>query len=919
LTNVLQWLDSDPGYGLDQVEAQRRFAQHGPNELINGQAKSLWHILWEQLSEPLVVLLIAATIVSAGLGDYQEAVVILIIVVLNALLGASQEHRSEQAMAALRELAVPVVKVRRAGQWQERPATDLVIGDIVLLEAGNRVPADLRLLETANLRIQESALTGEAEPVDKNPKVLLQEHLPLGDRTNMAYMGTAVTYGRGYGVVTATGMDTELGHIAAMLDTVHAGPTLLQKRLMKLGRSLVAVSCAIVAVIFVLGLLRGEDFKLMFLTAVSIAVAAVPEGLPAVVTISLSLGSQRMLRRHALIRKLPAVETLGSVTSICSDKTGTLTENRMTVTALDVAGHELNLISYLRHHVSELGDAEQAPHLLIDQPALDLLIIGSALCNDALLEAAPPATDTKTTNAEAAHLPAENCYVVGEPTEGALVRAASQLGLSKTQLERDLPRVAELPFDAQRRRMTTLHRLPKHFKSVPFPLQWPWQQHMSLPYIAFTKGAIDSLLAICSEVWVEHHTEPLTEVWHDWILNRHNALAQAGTRVLGVAYKPCLSSELYPGLERNLIFIGLVGMSDPIRPDAKQAVQTCIRAGIRPVMITGDHPLTARHIAQQLGLAIEDGVLTGEDLRGLSIDDLVQRVEMVSVYARVTPEDKLKIIEALQRRGHIVAMTGDGVNDAPALKAADIGIAMGITGTDVAKEAADMALLDDNFATIVAAVREGRTIYANIRKFVQYLLSSNAGEIWVMLIAPFLGMPLPLLPLQILWINLMTDGLPALALGIEPAEQHIMQRPPLSPNESLFSRGLGSSIIWIGLLMGCFSLGPGYVYWLQHQPSWQTIIFTILTLAQMSNALALRSERLSFFQLGIGSNPLLLAAVILTFGLQMAVIYVPFLRAIFRTVPLNRNELLISLILSSGVFWSIELEKWISRLKSSKI
>jgi Ca2+-transporting ATPase len=902
-TETLQWLGSDTLQGLSEAEAHRRLAQEGPNELIKGQTKRVWRIIWEQLVEPLVVILIVAALVSASLGDYQEAIVILIIVLLNALLGVSQEYRSERAMAALRELAVPTVKVRRGRKWQERPATDLVVGDIVLLEAGNRVPADLRLLETANLRIQESALTGEAEPVEKDPRMLSPENLPLGDRRNMAYLGTVVLYGRGYGVVTATGMNTELGHIAAMLHTVHAGPTPLQQRLEQLGKGLVTLSLAIVGVIFVLGLLRGEDLKLMFLTAVSIAVAAVPEGLPAVVTIALALGSQRMLRRHALIRKLPAVETLGSVTTICSDKTGTLTENRMTVTALDVAGHQLDLTAYLRHNGTWLGDREIPPYVLADQPALGLLLMGSTLCNDAVLEVDPQLS--------------EHFQIVGEPTEGALVRAAAHLGLWKSKLEADLPRLAEIPFDAQRRRMTTLHRLsPKSVTLTlnPLNIDWPWShQDGGLPYIAFTKGAVDSLLQICSEVWVDHHTEPLTEVWGDWLLNRHDALAQEGTRVLGVACKPCLSPELYPGVERDLIFIGLVGMSDPIRPEAKEAVQTCISAGIRPVMITGDHPLTAQHIARELGLALDGQILTGQDLTKLSIETLTKRVQEVSVYARVTPEDKLKIIEALQRQGQVVAMTGDGVNDAPALKKADIGIAMGITGTDVAKEAADMALLDDNFATIVAAVREGRTIYDNIRKFVQYLLSSNTGEIWVMLIAPFLGMPLPLLPLQILWINLMTDGLPALALGVEPAERHIMQRPPYAPRENLFSRGLGISILWIGILMGALSLGAGYGYWAYHLSSWQTILFTVLTLSQLGNALALRSERASFFHLGLRSNPSLIAAVIFTFGLQMAVIYIPFLQAIFDTVPLSFNDLLICLLLSSGVFWAVELKKWRQR------
>lgn len=900
---VLQRCGTDAAQGLSQAEVSQRLARQGANELINGRTKSLWQMAWEQLTEPLVMLLIVATAVSTLLGDYREAVVILIIVGLNGLLGVSQEYRSERAMMALRELAVPTVKVRRDGHWQECSATQLVVGDLVQLEAGNRVPADLRLLETANLAIQEAALTGESVPVGKDPQVLPQDNWVLGDRHNMAYLGTVVEQGRGRGVVVATGMDTELGHIAALLGRVEVSQTPLQQRLGQLGRSLVMASLAIVGVIFILGLARGENLKLMFLTSVSIAVAAVPEGLPAVVTIALALGAQRMLQRQALIRKLPAVETLGSVTTICSDKTGTLTENRMTVTVLDVIGHRLNLTS-LRQAQGWPVKTANPPSFLDNQPALYLLLMGSALCNDAILEITPLAPD--------------HWQVVGEPTEGALVRAAAQLGLPKAELEAAWPRVAEIPFDAQRRRMSTLHR-----PATPTPalnIDWPWAigDH-GFPYVLFTKGAIDSLLPLCQEIWIDYRTEPLSELWQDWLLDTHSQLASEGSRVLGVACKPCLSKELTAHTEEGLVFIGLVGMSDPIRADAKQAIQLCISAGIRPVMITGDHPLTAQHIARELGLATNGQLLTGQDLMTLSVADLAQKVDATAVYARVTPEDKLKIIEALQHQGHIVAMTGDGVNDAPALKQADIGIAMGLTGTDVAKEAADMALLDDSFATIVAAVREGRMIYDNIRKFVHYLLSSNAGEIWVMLLAPFLGMPLPLQPLQILWINLMTDGLPALALGLEPAEKHIMQRPPYAPGENFFSRGLGWSIIWVGILMGGIALGTGYWAWQQGLGTWQTMLFTVLTLSQMGNALALRSQRLAFWQVGPWSNPALLAAVVFTFVAQVGVIYFSPLQQIFGTQPLSLGEFLLCLGLSSGVFVGIEAQKgWQRRRLRSK-
>ncbi|MDJ0632007.1 MAG: cation-translocating P-type ATPase [Xenococcaceae cyanobacterium MO_188.B29] len=902
---VLGKLGSNASSGLNRMEAARRLAEQGPNELQERGSKNPWLILWEQLIAPLVVILLVAAVVSASLGDYKEAMIIFLIVVLNALLGFNQEYRAEKAMAALKALAVPIVKVRREGRWQELSATELVVGDIVRLEAGNLVPADIRLLETANLRTQEASLTGESEPVDKISSALIGNNLPIGDRYNMAYMGTMVVYGRGQGIVTATGMNTELGKIAKMLQAVSSGLTPLQQRLEQLGKGLVTATLVLVFIIFILGLLRGEELQLMFLTTVSIAVAAVPEGLPAVVTIALALGSQRMLKRGALIRQLPAVETLGSVTTICSDKTGTLTENRMTVSVLDVVGRRLELTSYLPKAFPWLDVREEIPqNLLNDQPELALLLTGGSLCNDAQLEAIPERS---------------YCFqIVGEPTEGALVMAAARLGLWKAELESFFPRVAEVPFDAQRKCMTTIHQFPLSSSQLPSSLQIPWQWYQQmgkLPYIGFTKGAVDSLLEICSEVWVNDRPEVLTEVWRDYLITTNNELAQQGTRVLGVAFRPGLSARIDGGKtwERDLIFIGLVGMSDPVRKEVQEAVQTCINAGIRPVMITGDHPLTARYIARKLGIAIDGKILTGQDLANLSVRELEKQVEAVSVYARVTPEHKLNIVRALQHRGQIVAMTGDGVNDAPALKQADIGVAMGVTGTDVAKEAADMALLDDDFATIVAAVKQGRIIYDNIRKFIKYMLSSNTGEIWVMLVAPFLGMPLPLLPLQILWINLTTDGLPALALGVEPAERHVMSRPPYSPKEKIFSRGLGWNIIWVGILMGLVSLGTGYWYWLHDYAGWQTIVFTVLTLSQMGNALAIRSERDSLFQIGLLSNQPLLGAVALTLGLQLAVIYVPLLQQLFHTKALSLGELFVCLALSTVVFWSVELEKWLFR------
>jgi Ca2+-transporting ATPase len=901
-TEVLQQLGVEPNRGLSGPEPARRLAEYGPNELIERGAKSPWRILWEQLTATMVVILIVAAVLSAFLGDYEDAIAILAIVVINAALGFNQEYRAERAMAALKKLAVPIVKVRRDGRTQEISARDLVPGDIVLLEAGNLTPADGRLLESANLRIQEAALTGESEPVEKETLLLAGHDLPLGDRRNMAYMGTVVTYGRGLAVITETGMKTELGKIASLIQTVEREPTPLQRRLDQLGKGLAGAALALVAVIFGLGLWRGEELRLMFLTGVSMAVAAVPEGLPAVVTIALALGAQRMLRRNALIRKLPAVETLGSVTVICSDKTGTLTQNRMTVTVLDVAGNHVDLADF------SLAPSNSPPaeiHNLkskIDTPALGLLAVGGALCNDAVLEESPDQPS--------------GFHIVGDPTEAALVMAAKRMGLDKQELERVFPRVAELPFDSERKRMTTMHQLPTSQTQIPPVLSavWDWGGQLGgVSHAAITKGAVDGLLDISNQVWMDDRAEPLTEPLREWVVAANNQMAQEGIRVLGVGFRPL--NALPPkgqesSLEQELIFVGLIGMIDPARPEVKQAVQTCLAAGIRPVMITGDHPLTARHIARELGISNDERIVTGQELEVLPVEALVNVVEEVAVYARVAPEHKLKIVEALQERGQIVAMTGDGVNDAPALKKADIGVAMGITGTDVSKEAADMVLQDDNFATIVAAVEEGRVIYDNIRKFIRYLLTSNSGEIWVMLAAPFLGMPLPLLPLQILWINLVTDGLPALALSLEPAERNIMHRRPYQPNESVFGRGLGQHIIWVGVLIGLVSLALGYEYWLRQEAHWQTIVFTVLTLAQLFHVLAIRSERDSLFTIGLFSNRALLGAVLLTFLLQLAAIYLPFMQRFLETVALSIGDLVLCVLVSSVVFWAVELEKW---------
>ena len=883
-------LGTDGERGLSAAEAVRRLDEYGANELKEHGLKSPWRILWEQLTASMVVILIIAAVVSLFLGDEKDAIAILVIVVLNAVLGFQQEYKAERAMAALKALAVPTVRVMRDGNVREVSARELVPGDVVLLEMGNVIPADGRLIESVNLRIQESALTGESEPVEKGVEPLAgKDDLALADRKNMVYMGTVATYGRGTAVITSTGMETELGRIASMIQTVGLEATPLQRRLAQLGRGLAMAALALVGIVFTLGLMRGEGLEQMILISLSMAVAAVPEGLPAVVTIALALGSQRMLRRRALIRKLPAVEALGSVTVICSDKTGTLTINRMTATIIDVAGHELDLDTHLNHDDPLPDPAREPLSMLLQQPpAVGLLAMGGALCNDARLEP----------RSEEGEL--ERYHTLGDPTEGALVMTAARMGFWKSRLDAALPRVAEEPFESDRKRMTTVHVVDgketarsKAYRSFLDPLPgFPDEA----THVAFTKGAVDAVTSVSDRVMVDGRVEPLTEEWARRIQAGNDRLASKGMRVLGVACRPLRTDEVdahvrdKENLERHLIYLGMVGMIDPARSEVKDAVATCRTAGIRPVMITGDHPLTARYIAVNLGIARNDRILTGKDLDRLSVEDLEGMVEDVAIYARVSPEHKLNIVQALQDRGHIVAMTGDGVNDAPALKKADIGVAMGVTGTDVAKEVADMVLLDDNFATIVSAVEEGRVIYDNIRKFIKYILTSNSGEILVMLVAPFLGLPLPLLPLQILWINLLTDGLPGLALGVEPAEYDTMRRPPYRPDENIFGRGLGRHILWVGCVLGAVPLLVGYWYRSQGLENWRTMLFTVLTLSQLGHALAIRSNRFSLFTIGVMSNKPFLGAFVLTFVLQMMVIYVPFLQSVLHTVPLSLED-----------------------------
>ncbi|MGH7254855.1 MAG: cation-translocating P-type ATPase, partial [Nitrospirales bacterium] len=809
-----------------------------------------------------ILVLIAAAVISGLIGDPPDAIAIMVIVLLNGVIGFIQEYRAERAVAALKRMAAPQARAVRDGQVTSLPAGQLVPGDMVWLEAGNVVPADLRLVEAIQLKIEEAALTGESVTVEKRSDRLAEASLPLGDRVNMAFKGTLATNGRGRGVVVATGMATELGKIAALLGEGGTQKTPLQRRLAQFGQRLSVAALAMCALVFIMGVLRGESVVLMFLTAVSLAVAAIPEALPAVVTVSLALGARKMVKKRALIRRLPAVETLGSVTYICSDKTGTLTQNHMRVEEIHADG-------------TVIKPAGEAAGGKPTGTAWNVLYRALALCNDAVQD--------------------DRGRVLGDPTEVALYAAASEAGFDKAALERTAPRLGEIPFDSDRKRMTTLHRDGERI-------------------LALTKGAPEQVLERCVAGLESPGTQE--ELVRN-ILERADRMAADGLRVLAVACREwgAVPADLRPEVvEQGLTFIGLVGLMDPPREEAQEAVRLCRSAGIVPVMITGDHPTTARAIASRLGILEEDGsVMTGQELSRLSLMEFERQVEEVRVYARVAPEQKIKIVRALQDKGEFVAMTGDGVNDAPALKRADIGVAMGLAGTDVARESSAMILLDDNFATIVAAVREGRRIFDNIRKFIRYTVTSNAGEIWTIFLAPFFGLPIPLLPIHILWVNLVTDGLPGLALAVEPEEKGIMQRPPRPPNESIWAHGMWQDIIWVGLLMGgicIFTQGWAYQGGSAH---WQTMVFTVLTLSQMGNVLSLRSERESVFTQGLFSNRPLLGAVVLTFALQMATVYVPALNPIFKTQPLTAGELGFCLLLSSVVFFSVELEKWLIR------
>lgn len=857
----------DLEHGLQPAEVARRMDIHGPNELPSVARRGPLALFAAQLTDFMVLVLLAAAVLSGLIGDLIDTVAILVIVLLNAVIGFVQGWSADRAMAALKQLAVAQATVLRSSQTQEVPARELVPGDIVLLEAGNKVPADLRLIHAAQLHVDESALTGEAVTVAKHTAALPDTaESALGDRLNMAFKGTVAIHGRARGLVVATGRATELGKVAKLLNQEDR-TTPLQRRLAAFGKRLALVVIGICVVIFVAGIWRGEQALLMALTAISLAVAAIPEALPAVVSVLLALGARRMVAVHALVRRLPSVETLGSVTTICSDKTGTLTQNKM------------------HAELAWVNDQTWVPGQSTPGPVLLEAMRAAALCNDARRNGdVNPELDWQ-----------------GDPTETALVVAALSGGVDKAALDTEWPLLKELPFDSERKRMTTLHRGPAGF-------------------VGYTKGAPESVLACCESQWSPDGPQPLDCAA---IVNQADTLAAQGLRVLALGRR---AHEALPDLqapdqvEQHLQFLGLIALIDPPRAEAAAAVRDCISAGITPVMITGDHPATARAIALRLGIVADAQaeVLTGQDLATLDDAALLTRVAQVRVYARVDPAQKIRIVEALQAQGEIVAMTGDGVNDAPALQRADIGVAMGKGGTDVAREASSMVLLNDNFATIVAAVREGRRIYDNIRKFVRYAMTGNSGEIWTLFLAPLLFLPIPLLPIHILWVNLVTDGLPGLALAAEPAERGVMQRPPRAPTESLFANGMWQHILGIGLLIAglclavqAWALSTGHAHW-------QTMVFTVLTLSQMAHVLAIRSERDALWQIGLGSNRPLLGAVLLTFVLQMATIYVPILNPIFKTEALSLAELAICLGAAAVVGVTVEIEKaWRRRHNSA--
>ncbi|SFA74990.1 MULTISPECIES: calcium-translocating P-type ATPase, SERCA-type [unclassified Bacillus (in: firmicutes)] len=869
VTEVEKALETDFSSGLSKEEVQKRMKMHGYNELEEGEKQSALLLFFSQFKDFMVVVLLAATLISGLLGEYIDAIAIIAIIVINGCLGFFQERKAEKSLQALKELSAPQVHALRDGEWIKIPSKEIVMGDILRFTSGDRIGADVRLIDVKSLEIEESALTGESLPVSKTTQVLRNPQAGIGDMENTAFMGTMVTRGNGTGVVVGTGMKTAMGQIADLLQSAETMATPLQRRLEQLGKILITAALFLTVLVVGIGVLQGQELYTMFLAGVSLAVAAIPEGLPAIVTVALSLGVQKMIKKNAIVRKLPAVETLGCASVICSDKTGTMTQNKMAVTHLWSSGHtwQVDGVGYVPEGKFYRNDREVNPR---DEKALQQMLIFGMLCNHSNLI-----------------FREDEVVLDGDPTEGALLVSAMKAGYDRTKLLGEYTIANEFPFDSTRKMMSVFVK-----------------DHQGRQFIV-TKGAPDVLIGKCESILWEGKTQYLSNSIKGNVQEAIDGLASQALRTIAIAYKPVQANTIIlteQEAEKDLIFIGVQGMIDPPRPEVKEAVKECRDAGIKTVMITGDHAITAKAIAKQLGILTKDSkVMEGKALSEMSVGELEDVVEEVAVFARVSPEHKLKIVRALQNKGHVVAMTGDGVNDAPAIKAADIGVAMGITGTDVAKEASALVLLDDNFATIKAAIKEGRNIYENIRKFIRYLLASNVGEILVMLFAMILALPLPLVPIQILWVNLVTDGLPAMALGLDRPEENVMKRGPRSPKEGVFARGLGWKVVSRGFLIGLVTLFAFMIAYKQHPDQLiyaQTVAFATLVMAQLIHVFDCRSEKSVLSRNPFG-NPYLVWSVISSLILVLIVIYYPGLQPIFHTVPIEARDWLLILGLSA--------------------